>query len=165
MTDRVKAARAQGFIDRALYFSVSVRQLLDVFATLDAISNDEDRRFFKGGALPVAECKTRLCQLFGLTDAQVSAMAEALKGNDRAARTIGGLRNFLIDSVFSFIKCFDAARAFDDEANYYMEREWRVAANVKFTLDDVSRVYLPSSYARRFRADFPTYFGQIGFID
>jgi hypothetical protein len=165
MPKRVSAARAQGFIDRALYFSVSVRQLLDVFAALDAISSEEDRRFFKGGALPATESGLRLCQLFGLSDQHVSAMEQALKGNIQASKTISNLRSFLIDYVFSYVKCFDTERSFEDESNYYMEREWRVANNVNFSLDDVSRVYLPSNYARKFRADFPNYLGQLSLID
>ena len=46
-----------------------------------------------------------------------------------------------------------------------MEREWRVGNNIQFTLNDVSRVFFPSSYAQRFRVDMPTYVGQISFID
>jgi Putative abortive phage resistance protein AbiGi, antitoxin len=165
MTDQVQAARARGLIDRALLFSVSARQLLDIFAALDAISNDEGQRFFQGGgALPPEECKSRLCALFDLSEEQVSAIEQALRENQQAARTIASLRNFLINEVFSFIKCFEATRPFEDEANYYMEREWRIANHVNFRLDDVSRVFLPAPYARRFRADLPAYIGQISFV-
>jgi abortive phage resistance protein AbiGi (putative antitoxin) len=166
MTDQVQAARSRGLIDRALLFSVSARQLLDVFAALDAISNDETTRFFRsGGVLPPDECKSRLRALFGLSDVQVSAMERALRGNQQAAHTIASLRNFVIHEMFSFIKCFEAMRSFEDEANYYMEREWRIANNVCFKLDDVSRIFLPAAYARRFRADLPEYAGQISFVD
>lgn len=166
MVEQVQAARARRVIDRALYFSVSVRQILDIFAALDEICYEEDRRFFKGGTeLPAAEFKTRLRQLFALSDLQIAAMEHALRGNEQATKTIGNLRNFLVDCVFSFIKCFDTTRAFGDEANYYMEREWRVANHVCFKLDDVARIFLPQAYARRFRADLPAYVGQISFLD
>ena len=139
MTEQVETARRRGFIDRALLFSVSARQILDIFAALDAISNDEAQRYFQGGgALPPNECKSRLRALFDLSDEQVSAIEQALRGNQQAARTIASL----VNEVFSFIKCFEAMRPFEDEANYYMEREWRIANNVSFKLDDVSRVFL-----------------------
>ena len=163
MTAQVQAVRQGGPIKRDLLFGVSVRQLLDVFAALDAISNDEDHRFIRG-PLSVDECKARLRVLFGLSDEQVSAIAQALTGNQQAGRTIASLRNFLINEVFSFIKCFEAMRSFEDEANYYMEREWRVANHVNFSLDDVSRILLPAAYARRLRADLPNYAGQISFV-
>ncbi len=165
MTEQIESARKRGFIDRALLFSVSARQILDIFAALDAVSNDEAQRYFRGGALPPSECKSRLRVLFGLSDAQVSAIEQALRGNQQAARTIASLRNFLINEVITFIKCFEAMRPFDDEANYYMEREWRIGNNVSFKLDDVSRIFLPAPYARRFRADLPAYVGQISFLD
>jgi abortive phage resistance protein AbiGi (putative antitoxin) len=163
MPEQVQAARKKGMIDRALLFSVSVRQVLDVFAAFDAISNDEDQRFFKGGKLAVDECKSRLRALFDLSDAQVAALEQGLKGNQQAARTIASLRNFLIVEVFSFIKCFEAMRSFEDDENYYMEREWRIGNHVNFKLDDVSRIFLPADYARRLRVDLPEYVGQISF--
>ncbi len=46
-----------------------------------------------------------------------------------------------------------------------MEREWRVLDRVPFALSDVCRIILPESYARRFRADIPNYFGQISFVE
>jgi hypothetical protein len=166
MTDQVQAARLCARINRALLFSVSARQLLDIFAAFDAISNDEAQRFFQGGdALPPEECKSRLRTLFGLSDEQVSALEQALRGNQQAGHTIASLRNFLINEVFSFIKCFEAMRAFEDEGNYYMEREWRIANHVTFKLDDVSRVFLPAAFARQFRANLPAYIGQISFVE
>jgi len=60
---------------------------------------------------------------------------------------------------------FSQLSSFEDEANYYMEREWRIGANVQFALSDVARIFFPASYAERFRVDMPSYFGQITFID
>jgi hypothetical protein len=73
--------------------------------------------------------------------------------------------NFLLNYVFTFMKCFDAKRQFQDPENFYMEREWRLGANLNFDLSDVVRVFLPATYAERFRRDLPTYAGQITFID
>jgi hypothetical protein len=68
---------------------------------------------------------------------------------------------FLDLLVFAFIKYFDDAASDEDEANVYMEREWRVLGDVKFTLTDVHRVFMPERYAERFRADLPNYKGQL----
>ena len=67
--------------------------------------------------------------------------------------------------VFPFIKYFDASAPDEAEANVYMEREWRVIGDVKFTLSDVHRVFMPEHYAERFRKDLPNYTGQLTFSD
>jgi hypothetical protein len=67
--------------------------------------------------------------------------------------------------VFPFIKYFDDLASDEDEANVYMEREWRVIGDVKFALVDVHRVFMPEHYAERFRADLPNYKGQLTFSD
>ncbi len=161
--DRIKAAQKQGVVDRALYFDTSVRAMVDIFAALDALCCDEDGRYFKG--VPSSEFKKRFSALLGLSDAQISAVESALRRNAMAKKNVRLCADFIINYVFSFVKCFDAKRSFDDTANYYMEREWRVANNVIFSLGDVSRVFFPSAYAKRFRADLPSYIGQISFID
>jgi hypothetical protein len=163
--ERISAARARGIVDRALYFDTSVRALLDIFAALDVMCCDGSRRYMKGGALPDLESKKRFGALLGLSEAQISATESTLRGNEQAAKTIRICGDFLVNYVFSFVKCFDANRSIDDPANYYMEREWRVANHVNFSLDDVSRVFFPAAYTKRFRADLPSYVGQISFID
>ena len=40
--------------------------------------------------------------------------------------------------------------------------DWQQRA---LSLDDVARVFFPSSYAKRFRAEMPDYTGQISFVD
>jgi hypothetical protein len=75
------------------------------------------------------------------------------------------LRYFLDMLVFAFIKYFDDSTSDEDEANVYMEREWRVLGDVNFTLADVYRVFMPERYAERFRADLPDYKGQLTFSD
>jgi hypothetical protein len=74
-------------------------------------------------------------------------------------------RYFLDMLVFAFIKYVDDSAADEDEANVYMEREWRVLGDVNFALADVHRVFMPERYAERFRADLPNYTGQLIFSD
>jgi len=163
--DRVQEAKKNMRIDRALYFDTSVRVILDIFAAFDALCCNENDRFFKGGALSVSECKNRLGALFCLNETQVTSAELALKNNTQANATLRICMDFLINYVFTFIKCFNAKSGFQDELNYYMEREWRVAGNVHFGLDDVSRVFFPRKYAKRFRSDIPEYAGQVSFIN
>jgi hypothetical protein len=75
------------------------------------------------------------------------------------------LEYFLDILVLPFIKYFDASASDEAEANVYMEREWRVIGDVKFTLSDVHRVFMPEHYAERFRKDLPNYTGQLTFSD
>ena len=160
---RVDTASAKGVADRALYYDTSVRAIVDILAAFDALANDDAERYIKG--IAVSECKSRLKALFGLSDAQISALEAALKGNRQAIGSLRTCSDFLLNYVFSFVKSFDSCRPFEDELHYYMEREWRVAGNVKFTLGDVSRVFFPPAYAKRFRTDLPDYLGQISFVD
>jgi hypothetical protein len=80
-------------------------------------------------------------------------------------RMLGVLDHFLQNYIFSFIKYFDVSSADEDEANVYMEREWRVLGDINFGLSDVHRVFMPKRYAKRFRADLPDYVGQLTFSD
>lgn len=75
------------------------------------------------------------------------------------------LRNFVNQNILCFIKLFDASLPDDDPKNYYMEREWRVAGNIAFSLGDVRRVIMPQAYADRFRRDVPEYIGQLQFAE
>jgi hypothetical protein len=75
------------------------------------------------------------------------------------------LKFFLDMLVFAFIKYFDDSTSDEDEANVYMEREWRVLGDVNFALADVHRVFMPERYAERFRGDLPNYTGQLTFSD
>ena len=75
------------------------------------------------------------------------------------------LEYFLDILVLPFIKYFDDSASDEHKANVYMEREWRVIGDVKFTLSDVHRVFMPERYAERFRKDLPNYTGQLTFSD
>lgn len=82
--------------------------------------------------------------------------------NSHDLQEIEYLLNF---HIFSFIKFFEASKKENDPNNYYMEREWRMLGNVKFTLNQVHRVILPKSFAKKFRKDVPNFYGQITFAD
>ena len=64
--------------------------------------------------------------------------------------------NFLAYRIFSFLKFFDPSVPEDHPANFYMEREWRLAGNLNFALEDVHRVVIPEGHARRLRTDVPS---------
>lgn len=161
--DRVNEGRAKGIVHRGLYFDTSARAILDLLVALDTFCCHESDRYFKG--VDASKFKGRFVDLLGLSSAQVASLEQALKGKAEASQTVRRCTDFLLNWVFTFMKCFDASRSFEDEDNYYMEREWRVGDNVHFTLDVVSRVFFPANYAQRFREDLPSYFGQITFID
>jgi hypothetical protein len=163
--ERIATARATRKADRALYFDTSVRGIFDLLAALDALCCEENERYFGGGALTASECKNRLGALFDLSAAQVASAELALKNKAQAKNTARICMDFLVNHIFSFVKCFEAKLDLRDESNFYMEREWRVANNIQFQLDEVSRVFFPRKYAKRFRADSPGYAGQVSFID
>lgn len=160
--DRVQKAQTAGTEDRAQYFDKCVRALIDICAAFDTFW-PEDKRMFHGPE--VEGSKRRFAELFGLSEAQVTMLGAAIKGNEPFFNSTTKITEFLMKHIVAFIKCFDANRPFDDASNYYMEREWRIANNVQFDLADVSRVFFPRAYAARFRADLPAYLKQITFLD
>ena len=78
---------------------------------------------------------------------------------------VNEIHNFLISKIFAFIKPFDAGKSDDDEQNYYMEREWRTATAFNFEPDDVCRIILPRSYAKRFNRDFDVYISKMFYAE
>jgi hypothetical protein len=160
---RIQDARKRGYADRALLFDTAVRAIMDLFAAFDGLNSDVNARWFKG--VNTADFESRWKVLLGLGDEQLTALKMGLENNQQVFKALHMITHFIMNDIFSFVKCFNAKQAFDDDENYYMEREWRVAANVKFTLNHVSRVFLPANYGARFRADLPAYTGQITYID
>ena len=75
------------------------------------------------------------------------------------------IKEFLDDHIFSFLKFFDESKPEEDPENFYMEREWRILGNLRFTLGDIRRIILPESYAPRLREELPKYIGQITFVE
>ena len=82
-------------------------------------------------------------------------------GVDREAMELSRFWDFCI---FSNIKFFNHAASDADSENYYMEREWRVLGNVRFAIDDVQTVFLPSEFAADLRNDVPGYVKQVFFL-
>ncbi len=72
---------------------------------------------------------------------------------------------FLYFHVFSRMKFFDHTLEDDDKENFYFEREWRLLGSLDFGLDNVERIILPKEYSKKFREDFPNYYGQINFVE
>ena len=68
---------------------------------------------------------------------------------------------FLHYYVFGQVKCFDSTLAPGHRDNFYMEREWRIPGDLKFSDGDVTRVILPRDYVDRFRTAVPHYKGPI----
>ena len=71
------------------------------------------------------------------------------------------IKNFLDFHVFSYVKFFDHNLNDTHPDNYYFEREWRVLGNLMFSLNNVTTVFVPSSYEFRLRQDFPKYKGNV----
>ncbi|HBB94903.1 MAG TPA: hypothetical protein DC054_05890 [Blastocatellia bacterium] len=90
---------------------------------------------------------------------------------DEVDKTVKELRTMLFYQtgveafLFGHLKFFDPLLASDDDANYYMEREWRVAGSVQFDLADVSRVIVESGYETQFKSEFPDFAGLITELD
>lgn len=75
------------------------------------------------------------------------------------------LGSFLKLHVLSYIKFFDHKLPDNHEENYYFEREWRIVGSLEFSVTDIGRIFIPESYARQFREEFPHYCGQLTFVD
>jgi len=75
------------------------------------------------------------------------------------------VRLFLEFHVFAFVKAFQNRLPDEHPDNFYLEREWRIVGNVKFSMTDVERVFLPRAFAERFRKHVPGYHGQLTFVD
>lgn len=161
--DKINEAKKNGFANRDLYMDTSVRSVIDILAAIDMLCCEKDKEYFKD--LSESEFKDRICKLFGLKESQISSMEKAIRGNKQFIVTTRMIIDFLLNYVFVYFKCFDSLLDVKDASNYYMEREWRVADNINFTLNDISRVFFPQKFASRFRADLPEYLGQITFLD
>lgn len=91
--------------------------------------------------------------------------ADPTPGVSGLSKRVMELERFLGFHLFSYFKFFDHRKADDDPDNYYFEREWRIVGNLRFTLDDVKTVLIPSEFSRAFRERFPEYVGQVVFTD
>lgn len=94
-----------------------------------------------------------------VTDADGSKARQLAEIGNR----LGQLRPYLDEYVFSYCVPFDSTLAESHKEHFYMEREWRVLGDLRFSLADVVRVIVPESFRTCFRTDFPNYSGQIEF--
>lgn len=70
--------------------------------------------------------------------------------------------SFLLTQILAFIKFFDETTVDHDPSNFYMEREWRVLTNIKFTQGDVSQVFVaPGDFEARLKHELPKYAARI----
>jgi hypothetical protein len=67
------------------------------------------------------------------------------------------LFQFIFFRFWCYIKFYDHTKESDDNDNYYYEREWRVIGNIRFTKQDIVRVYIPSDFNEIFKYDYPEF--------
>lgn len=83
--------------------------------------------------------------------------------DDKDFKDFDRLRMFFDFHIFSYFKFFDHRLADHHPDNYYFEREWRIVGSLKFDIEDVLRVFIPRKFAKKFREDFPKFYGQFTF--
>lgn len=96
---------------------------------------------------------------------ELDRAAEKQLGGTRLSVSIRRVTQFLDSHVLSHLKFFDPSVADWHNANFYMEREWRISGDLAFDLRDVRRVILAAGYGERFRRDFPKYSGEVMMAD
>ena len=67
------------------------------------------------------------------------------------------MSSFLEGAILSHFKFFDHRLQDDHLDNFYMEREWRSANDVRFSMEDIQRIVIPSRFAGRLRKAFRNY--------
>lgn len=165
LMDKINEAYRRGCMDRATLFDAMVKGIFALVRGLEGLNPDERAWSFQYPTPDhFAKNKENLESILGVTDDELSALRNLL-ANPKVFATLKVCTEFLCYYVFSFVKCFNAKGSFEDETNYYMEREWRITGNLKFSLNDVRRIFLPANYAARLRIDLPSYIGQISFVD
>lgn len=92
----------------------------------------------------------------GRTLSEVTAR-DPLEGEAPAER----IADWVSHDLLAYVKFFDAGLPDDHEDNFYMEREWRSARSINFSLGDVARVYVATGFEDRIRTDEPALGGRI----
>ena len=128
-----------------------------------------EKQIFIDGRLPQYEFAGHTMmeeyhEFFRFLETKIREFSHAVGVSDEE-KQLRELQRFFDFHIFSFIKLFDDSVPDNDPENYYMEREWRLLGNFKFSLDKVIRVILPHKFARQFKKDMPDYIGQITFSD
>ena len=70
--------------------------------------------------------------------------------------TLFGVKSLLEMDFLAFLKPFNSELDASDPENYYMEREWRKFANLQFSFNDVTTVYVAHGYKDSLARTFPT---------
>ena len=81
-------------------------------------------------------------------------LEKRLESRDAA---IVAMDNAFTKDFLAFIKPFNAHLPVNHEENYYMEREWRKLANLKFEPENVCQVSVVKGYKSRLIAELPAY--------
>jgi hypothetical protein len=83
----------------------------------------------------------------------------------QTASDLKKIMEFLDFNILSHLKFFDHNLHNAAPSNYYMEREWQVNRNVRFSLGDIQRIIVPGRFSHRLRRAFPLYDGELFFSD
>jgi len=67
--------------------------------------------------------------------------------------------------IFGHLKFFDPTLPPNHVDNYYMEREWRVAGKIEFTMKDIAAIYVSPAFFDQATHDFPDLAGRIKALD
>lgn len=121
-------------------------------------------RDISGALSPIGAIRSSRLVAFVVMLFKYLAYEEQITKGDQSAE-FDELRLFYDHEFWSFIKLFDASKEDSHKENFYMEREWRILGRLDFSIDDVHRIILPESYARKLRQDIPEYCGQVTFSD
>ena len=105
--------------------------------------------------------KTNIEQYISL----ISQIKKMIEKNEHMVNRLAMFDSFLMKQIFAYLKPFDASKTDADEENYYLEREWRIVGDVKFTLDDINRILIPEKYGKQLREVLPGYSGQVSFSE
>jgi len=80
-------------------------------------------------------------------------------GNEVEA--IKAMGSIFAKEFLAFIKPFISHLEQNHPDNFYLEREWRKYANLKFTPDDVSKIVVAKGYLSRLKQEYPHYRSKI----
>jgi len=81
--------------------------------------------------------------------------------DDEKKKKYQRLHEFIEIHIKPYYKFFDHTLPDAHTDNYYFEREWYVAGNVKFKMSDIRNVLLPQKDESKFRQKFPEYKGTV----
>lgn len=107
--------------------------------------------------------KTTSSALLSAADAAKDAGDSRIQELAKTGNKLAQLAAYIDEYIFSYLVPFTSALKDCHQRHIYMEREWRVLGDVRFSLTDVERIILPRDYANHLRADLPDYCGQVSY--